>query len=143
MKTPTSIQQRDTSLARDGILLARHYLGSRNVLLALAAIAIVAGIGFNWNWLVATGLAPVLVAALPCAVMCGLGLCFHRLFGASCASEQSRPTVAADRADEIAAPPNRATAISSASDSRNGTPDAATVAQNKMQSDNERRDFHA
>lgn len=34
-----------------------------------------AGLALGWPWLVALGLAPVVLAVLPCAAMCGLGLC--------------------------------------------------------------------
>lgn len=32
----------------------------------------------GWDWLAATGLATILVAVLPCAAMCALGLCMGR-----------------------------------------------------------------
>lgn len=42
------------------------------------AVAVVAAIGiaaFNWNWMVAAGIAPILLVALPCLAMCALSLC--------------------------------------------------------------------
>jgi predicted membrane-bound mannosyltransferase len=45
------------------------------VLLTLAAIAIVAGLALNWSWLVAAGLAPILISTLPCLIMCAVGVC--------------------------------------------------------------------
>jgi hypothetical protein len=53
----------------------RRYLGGRWGLLAVAAAAIVAGFAFNWSWLVAVGVAPLIIGVLPCAAMCALGLC--------------------------------------------------------------------
>ncbi|MEW6449110.1 MAG: hypothetical protein AB1490_00540 [Pseudomonadota bacterium] len=44
------------------------------------AIAIVAATGvavFNWTWLIAAGLAPILLATLPCLAVCALSLCKH------------------------------------------------------------------
>ena len=41
---------------------------------AVAALAAYAG----WDWLVATGVATVLVAVGPCLLMCALGLCMGR-----------------------------------------------------------------
>jgi hypothetical protein len=82
----------EPSLARDLLQAGRYYLLSRTGLISIAAVAIIAGAALNWSWLVATGIAPILIAVLPCAIMCGLGLCFHRLAGSSCAQEQSRPT---------------------------------------------------
>ncbi|MEX2647911.1 MAG: hypothetical protein WD673_02735 [Alphaproteobacteria bacterium] len=46
--------------------------------LALAAILVAAGLAFNWGWLVAIGVAPILLTALPCLAMCALGLCMKR-----------------------------------------------------------------
>lgn len=40
---------------------------------------------WQWSWLVALGVAPLLLSAAPCAAMCGLGLCMHRMGGRSCA----------------------------------------------------------
>src|SRR5215831_4818995 len=56
-------------------------LRNRWVLVAVAALALVAIVAASWNWLVAAGLATILVSALPCLVMCGLGLCMHRFLG--------------------------------------------------------------
>ena len=53
----------------------RRYLGGRWGLLAVAAAAIVAGLAFNWSWLVAIGVAPLIIGVLPCAAMCAAGLC--------------------------------------------------------------------
>lgn len=53
----------------------RSWLGSRRVL-AIAGLALGGGgIAFGWDWLVAVGIAPLLVSAAPCLVMCALGLC--------------------------------------------------------------------
>jgi len=143
MTTPATTERPDSSLTRDVIHAARYYLGSRRGLLILAIIAVVAGATFNWNWLVATGLAPIILTALPCAVMCGLGLCFNRLFGGSCSTEQSRPMVAADRPDKISAQPDGVVSVSSASEFCDVAPDAAAATQQKIPSDNERRGPHA
>lgn len=70
--------------ARDVLLAARYYLGGRRALFILLAAGAAAGLALNWGWLVAAGLAPVLIGILPCAVMCGLGLCMSRLMGRSC-----------------------------------------------------------
>lgn len=44
-------------------------------LIVLAAVAIGAGLYFGWGWLVAAGMAPLLISALPCLAMCALGVC--------------------------------------------------------------------
>ena len=51
--------------------------GSRGILLGAAALA-VGGAALGWPWLVAIGLAPILLSIAPCAVMCALGLCMMR-----------------------------------------------------------------
>lgn len=43
--------------------------------LAVAAVAVVGGLAFNWSWFIAVGVAPLLLSLLPCVVMCALGLC--------------------------------------------------------------------
>ena len=91
MTTPPSIDTSETTLTRDLLNAARYYLGSRRGLIILAAVAIVAGLALNWSWLVAAGLAPILLSALPCLAMCALGLCMHRAGGKSCATSPVNP----------------------------------------------------
>ena len=73
----------DGSLGRGWLDFARHYLGNRWVLLALGGLVVVIGVALNWGWLVAAGIAPVLVAVAPCAIMCALGLCGMKMMGGS------------------------------------------------------------
>jgi hypothetical protein len=59
----------------------------------LATVAVIAAAAFNWSWLVALGLAPLLLTLLPCAVMCVLGLCMHKDGKGRCHdSPQEAPT---------------------------------------------------
>lgn len=60
--------------SRHGIARLRTRLGKRG-LIVLGGLAIAAGIALNWSWLVAIGLAPLLLTALPCRVMCAVGVC--------------------------------------------------------------------
>lgn len=53
-------------------------IGRRTTLLTLASAGVVSGVYFGWSWLVAAGLAPIILALAPCAAMCALGLCMHR-----------------------------------------------------------------
>src|SRR6516225_1099547 len=62
-------------LSRLGLSLVRYYLVNRWALLVLGAGVLLTGIALNWGWLVAAGIAPILLSTLPCLVMCGLGLC--------------------------------------------------------------------
>jgi hypothetical protein len=57
----------------------RYYLSGRRGLFAAAALAFVLGAVFNWGWLVAAGIAPLLLTALPCLAMCALGLCMNKM----------------------------------------------------------------
>ena len=53
-------------------------LGDRRTWLAVGAVALVGGAALNWSWLVALGVAPLLLAIAPCAAMCALGLCMKQ-----------------------------------------------------------------
>jgi hypothetical protein len=86
----------EPSLGRGVLNAARYYLGNRRGFLIVGAVVLLAGIGLNWGWLVAAGIAPILLSTLPCLVMCGLGLC---MMGRSC-EKQSAPS--ADAKDAVA-----------------------------------------
>src|SRR3546814_12817235 len=87
--------------------MARHYLGRRRVLLVLAGRVLAAGLTLYWGWLTAAGIAPILVSLLPCAAMCGLGLCMSKRGGKSCsagtpardAAPDAMPAVPVDPSD--------------------------------------------
>ena len=100
----------ETPLSHDLLQFLRWHLGGRRVWVAVAAIAGAGGLIFNWSWLVAIGVAPVLFAILPCAAMCALGLCVNRMTGAACSSEQpgAQPEADARLRDEHAIPPLQA-----------------------------------
>jgi hypothetical protein len=76
---PMTLPQSGTTerpLGRDLVYAARYYLRNRWTLVALASLAVVLGLYFGgWAWLVAAGLAPILLSTLPCLIMCGLGVC--------------------------------------------------------------------
>lgn len=55
----------------------RQVLRNRFVLLLIAAIAIFLTAKFNWGWLVAAGIAPLVLSAGPCIAMCAIGLCMQ------------------------------------------------------------------
>ena len=48
--------------------------GWRGVLLGAALLAI-GGAAVGWPWLVAIGIAPILLSIAPCVAMCALGVC--------------------------------------------------------------------
>jgi len=46
--------------------------------LTVTGIGVVAaGVALNWSWLVAVGVAPLILSFGPCAAMCALGLCMN------------------------------------------------------------------
>ena len=68
---------------------ARRYLGGRRSLWLVAGLILAAGLAFKWSWLVAAGIAPVVVNLLPCAAMCALGFCAHKM-GSGAANRPTR-----------------------------------------------------
>lgn len=67
----------------------QYYLGGRRGLILLTVAALGAGLVLNWSWLVAAGIAPLLLALAPCAAMCALGLCMNKMGGKSGSTESS------------------------------------------------------
>lgn len=64
-----------TSLSADVISYVRYQLrGRRGLIVAAAALGIPA-LWIGWPWLVVAGIAPILIALAPCAIMCALGYC--------------------------------------------------------------------
>ena len=54
---------------------SRRWTGGRTILAGAAIVGALAGIVLNWGWLVAAGIAPLILAAVPCLAMCAFGLC--------------------------------------------------------------------
>jgi hypothetical protein len=81
----------ESSLGQDLLRLLRFWLRDRRVLIAIAVVAVVGGGVLNWGWLVAIGVAPIILAIAPCAAMCAVGLCSMNMMGkkggASCHKE--------------------------------------------------------
>ena len=50
-------------------------LNPRNLLIGVAVAGGTGAVVLGWDWLVAAGLASIIVAVAPCLVMCALGLC--------------------------------------------------------------------
>ena len=87
MDTSQTAATEKSSLVQDWLAAARYWLGGRRGLIGLAVVLGLAAIALNWGWLVAVGIAPLLVAFAPCAAMCALGLCASRMGGGSCSSK--------------------------------------------------------
>jgi len=110
-----------TSLAQDWLYAVRYWLRGPKGIAALILSALVIGAALNWSWLVAVGVAPLLMTVLPCAVMCGLGLCMNKMSGSSCSTSSGRP-------DHSSTPmPNTVQRIGAASESDKRDPVSHTA----------------
>ena len=65
-------------------------LGTRGLILLLIA-AVGTGVVFDWKWLVAVGIAPIILSVLPCAAMCAIGVCSMGGQNSSCSKKQDAP----------------------------------------------------
>ena len=74
------------------------WLADRRVLAAAGLAVIGTGLGLGWEWLTAVGIAPLIISAAPCLVMCALGIC---MMGRSHQASANPPD---GRADETIAP---------------------------------------
>lgn len=70
----------------------RVLLKNRKLMMLTAAVVIAGGLVLNWGWLVAVGLAPLILSVLPCLAMCALGLCMNKLVSGrgACANTQAK-----------------------------------------------------
>jgi hypothetical protein len=76
MQTETALSAPATCACRPSIL---NRFGRNRLLLSGIALALLAAsFVWQWSWLVAIGVAPLLISAAPCVAMCALGLCMHR-----------------------------------------------------------------
>ena len=74
----------------DRVGMLRSWIGDRRAL-AVAGLAIAGtGLALGWNWLAATGVAPLLVSAAPCIAMCALGLCMMGRGRQACSSQPTQ-----------------------------------------------------
>lgn len=79
-----------------------RFLSSRRNLLIVALIVVGAGIAFNWSWLTAFGVAPLILSLAPCAIMCVTGFCMM-CRSKSCAKD-SKPS---DADSQVPRPPGQ------------------------------------
>ena len=77
------------------------WLGRRRRLMvgASAAGVIAIALAWQWSWLVVLGVAPLLLSLAPCAAMCALGLCMHRMAGRSRGTADTEMTPARQQRD--------------------------------------------
>ncbi len=54
----------------------RRFVTKRLAIIAGLTVIVLGGLALGgWGWLVAAGLAPIILSLAPCAAMCGLGIC--------------------------------------------------------------------
>ncbi|MFC4172860.1 hypothetical protein ACFOYU_12410 [Microvirga sp. GCM10011540] len=58
----------------------------RRLMLVAAIVPLMGSLALGWPWLVAAGIAPLLLSAAPCLAMCVLGLCMKGMSGRSCST---------------------------------------------------------
>jgi hypothetical protein len=74
----------------DSTGLLRSWIGDRR-LLAVAGLAVIGtGLALGWGWLAAVGVAPLIVSAAPCLVMCALGVCMMGRGQQACSSQPAQ-----------------------------------------------------
>ena len=98
MDTSQTAATEKSSLVKDWLAAVRYWLSGRRDLIGLAVVLVLAAIALNWGWLVAVGIAPLLLAFAPCAAMCALGLCAMRMGGGSCSTKTGTTGDAASQA---------------------------------------------
>ena len=54
------------------------WLTPRNLMIGMALAGGAGALVLGWDWLVAAGVASIILAVAPCLVMCALGLCMQR-----------------------------------------------------------------
>ena len=79
MENAPGIEQ-NTASARDCCAPATNsrWLNRRNGLIGVALAGGISALFFGWDWLVAAGVASIIIAIAPCLIMCALGLCMSR-----------------------------------------------------------------
>ena len=55
----------------------RSWVLSPQGLTVTGMAAVVVGLTLSWSWVVALGVAPLILAVGPCLIMCALGLCMN------------------------------------------------------------------
>lgn len=84
----------------DTVAWRRPLRHRRALMVALALAFAGASLALGWDWLAAAGLAPVLLAALPCLAMCVLGFCLPRGKAEPRSRDGGKDTAPADGFDE-------------------------------------------
>ena len=83
----------------DSTGLLRSWIGDRRLLVVAGLAVIGTGLALGWGWLAAVGVAPLIVSAAPCLVMCALGVCMMGRGQQACSSEPAQAGEPSTRAD--------------------------------------------
>jgi hypothetical protein len=88
------------STASSPLDVVRSSIGNRRLLAVIGLALGGTGLEVGWDWLTAVGIAPLIVSAAPCLLMCALGLCMmgrgHR---SNAGKADIAPSGSATRAD--------------------------------------------
>lgn len=69
--------------------LLQTWIRNPVALLILGSAIVIAGLASGWSWLTALGIAPIILSAAPCLVMCALGMCMMGKANKSGAPQQT------------------------------------------------------
>ena len=93
---------KELPLGQAASVLVRRYAANRKALVVVALLIIgAAGLALNWIWLVAAGVAPILLALAPCAAMCALGVCMSRTGDKSCSGGKANRDPGTEAGDNL------------------------------------------
>jgi len=81
--------------------VVRSWMRDRRVLAGAGLVVGGSGVALGWDWLTAIGVAPLIVSAAPCLLMCAFGLCMigrgHQANSGSPGTAPAEPTNPTDR----------------------------------------------
>lgn len=92
-----STEMRPGSIQAGASSFLRRWLTGRRGLIVVAIAFAGGGLALGWSWLVAVGVAPLILSLAPCAAMCALGVCaMHKI--------SKSPTIESPATNSTAAP---------------------------------------
>lgn len=80
------------------------WLRGRRGRVLLGTLVLGLGAALNWSWLVAVGIAPLLLSVLPCIAMCALGVCMSRVVGSPDGASSAISSETDDASASLAVP---------------------------------------
>ncbi len=83
------------------------WLNPRNLLIGAAILGGGGALVLGWDWLVAAGLASIIIAVAPCLVMCALGLCMNRMSKSDSSAAGTPPPTPGPEVQAVKAEPIR------------------------------------